>query len=231
MKNIVKVYSIIWILAVALFNIIVFITPNDIANKLNGSFWVGYVFIMLAFIALFMCTAIALKADTLTKVFYRFSIISICYISIGVMLIIGSMSMLIPILQPWLCIILCSLVLGMNIISVLSSVSSATIVENIDKKIAEQTTFIRDITDEADSLLSETMLPELKTEVKKVYEALRYSDPMDNTKLADINKQISEKYCAFVEAVKSCNLDSARLTGNNLIALIDRRNILCKRHK
>lgn len=43
---------------------------------------------------------------------------------------------------------------------------------------------------------------EMKAETKKVYEAIRYSDPMSNNVLANIENQIQNEFNAFADAVK-----------------------------
>ena len=47
MKKSFKIYSLIWAICVAVFNVITFVTPNEIGgvSKFSGSFWVGYIFI------------------------------------------------------------------------------------------------------------------------------------------------------------------------------------------
>ena len=48
MKSKFKMYVIVWAAVVVLFNVIVFITPNEVAgmSKFGGAFWVGYAFIL-----------------------------------------------------------------------------------------------------------------------------------------------------------------------------------------
>ena len=46
MKKSFKIYSLIWAICIAVFNVITFVTPNEIGgvSKFSGSFWVGYIF-------------------------------------------------------------------------------------------------------------------------------------------------------------------------------------------
>ena len=231
MKKAIKFYSIIWFLALALFNIIVFVTPSDWGNKYEGAFWAGYVFITVVFVAQLFCASFALKDESLTKTFYRIPAVSICYIGLVAMLIAGSISMLLPLIEQWLGIIVCTVVLVINAIAVIKSTTAATIVEVIDEKIAARTAFIKDLTAEVEALSYIASTAELKAEVKKVYEAFRYSDPMDNDSLSEICRQIKAKYSYFSDAVHAQDFDCAKATSAELIALIERRNILCKRYK
>ena len=76
--------------------------------------------------------------------------------------------------------------------------------------------------------MSAAKTPELRTEVKKVYEAIRYSDPMSNAALEEINEQIQNQFSVFEDAVKAEDSDLASSYSDELIILIDNRNKKCK---
>ena len=71
MKKTFNYYSICWLISLAVFNVISFVTPNEIAgiSKFTGAFWVGYIFITLAFIGQLGCAYNAFKAENLKKLF------------------------------------------------------------------------------------------------------------------------------------------------------------------
>lgn len=71
MKKTFSYYSICWLIALAVFNVITFVTPNEIAgvSKFTGAFWTGYIFITLAFIGQLGCAYKAFKAENLKKLF------------------------------------------------------------------------------------------------------------------------------------------------------------------
>ena len=78
MKKTFNYYSICWLISLAVFNVIAFVTPNEIAgiSKFTGAFWVGYIFITLAFIGQLGCAYNAFKAENLKKLFYNIPLIS-----------------------------------------------------------------------------------------------------------------------------------------------------------
>ena len=55
MKKTFGFFAIIWALFLALFNVIVFVTPNEAGGmtKFGGAFWVGYIFITIALYFIF----------------------------------------------------------------------------------------------------------------------------------------------------------------------------------
>lgn len=230
MKKTFKFYAIIWAICLALFNVIAFVTPNEIAgiSKFDGAFWVGYIFITLAFIGQLACAYVAFKAENLKKLFYNIPLISISYIGLVVMLVVGGLAMAIPYFPNWIGIIVCLLVLGFTAISVIKASVAAELVSNIDTKVLTETAFIKTITVDAQNLMNRANAPMLKEQCKKVYEALRYSDPISNVALADVEQRIKEEFDALTDAVIADDLDATESSVRELSILINERNNKCK---
>lgn len=229
MKKRIGLYSIIWAICLAVFNVIVFITPNEIAgvSKFGGSFWVGYIFITVAFVGQLVCAFIALKAKNLKKLFYHIPLFSISYVGLIAMLIAGSIFMAIPALPEWLGIIVCVIILAINIIAIVSAKSAAEIVSGIDEKVRVQTFFVKELTIEAQGLMNSAKSDDLRAEAKKVYEAIRYSDPVSNAALAEIDAHIKRQFNAFADAVASEDDELAKEAANALVEMVERRNQKC----
>lgn len=225
-----KYYSVVWLIALVIFNVIAFVTPNEIAgvSKFSGGFWVGYAFITLAFIGQLACALIALKEENNQKLFYNISIISVSYIGLIVMLVVGTLTMMIPALPYWVGVIVCLIVLTFTAVSVIKASAAIEEVERMDHKVKEQTFSIKSLAVDSEALAAEAKIPELKTEAKKVYEAIRYSDPMSNPALSDLEAQIFDKFNEFSSAVKSENAENAKTAAGELMTLIQNRNKKCK---
>lgn len=230
MKKGFKYYLSIWVILLAVFNVAVFVSPGEAGgySKFGGAFWVGYIFITLAFIGQLICSYFAFKADSLQKFFYNLPLIRISRIGLVLTLILGTLCMAIPNLPNWIGIILCLAVLAFTAISVIKATAAGDIVSGIDEKIESKTSFIKLLTADAEALMSAAKTPELKAEVKKVYEAIRYSDPMSNAALEEINEQIQNQFSVFADAVKAEDFDLASSYSDELIILIDNRNKKCK---
>ena len=69
---------------------------------------------------------------------------------------------------------------------------------------------------------------ELKSLAKKVYESIRYSDPMSNAALVEIEEKIQNAFSAFENAIDSGDIELASATANNILTLIDTRSKKCK---
>lgn len=230
MKKTFKFYAIIWVICLVLFNVISFVTPEEIAgiSKFSGSFWIGYIFITFAFIGQLICAYIALKAENLKKLFYNIPLISISYIGLMIMLFVGGFTMAIPGFPNWIGIIFCLLILGFTAISVINASLASELVSDIDEKITINTTFIKNLTADAQNLINRANAPMLKKQCKKVYEALRYSDPVSNSELADIEQRIKEEFDALTDAVIGDDLVGTESAVKEITTLIAERNTKCK---
>ncbi len=230
MKKTFNYYSICWLISLVVFNVIAFVTPSEIAgiSKFTGAFWTGYIFITLAFIGQLGCAYKAFKAENLKKLFYNIPLISVSYTGLVVMLVVGIICMAVPFIPYWIGIIACMLVLAFSAISVIKATVAADVVSEIDEKIKVQTQFVKLLTADAEHLMVSSKTAELKAEAKKVYEAIRYSDPMSNEALTDVEGQIQSEFTFFTQAIKSEDLELAKSVADGLLNLIDGRNKKCK---
>lgn len=229
MKKTFRNYLIIWAVLLALFNVIAFVSVGWAGiEKYSPSFWIGYIFITLAFIGQLACAYYALKEDDIKKTFYNISLITTSYSGLIVSFIVGGLCMLISPLPYWIAVILCAVVLAFSVMAVIKASAAVEIVNDVDKKVKESTLFIKSLTVDAESLLSRAKNEEVKAACKKVYEAARYSDPMSNTALASVEEQISAQMEALTAAVSANDEEKILSLAGEIVALIEDRNRKCK---
>lgn len=222
MKKVMKFYCVIWAILLALFNVISFVSVGWAETpKYTPSFWIGYIFITIAFIGQLICTYFALKDNDIKKTFYNVSLISTSYIGLILSFVFGGLCMIISPLPYWIGIILCAIVLGLNAIAVVKASAAIDIVGEIDEKVKERTFFIKSLTVDAENLISRAKSEAVKAECKKVYEAIRYSDPMSNNALSEIEESIMLRFAEFSNS-------PATETAEELLALLAERNKKCK---
>lgn len=220
-----KHYIGIWAVLLVLFNAIAFISPGWITHeKYTASFWIGYVFITISFVGQLICALSALKEQNLTKLFYKIPLIRVSYTGLIVSFVVGGACMLISPLPYWIGALAAVIVLAVTAISVLKANAAADIVADIDEKISHKTFFIRNLTADAEGLVSRAKTPEDKAVCKKVYEALRYSDPMSSDALTEIEKKIEAQFTVFSK-------DNSADAAEELLLLIGERNRKCKAFK
>lgn len=229
MKKTFKSYFVAWAILLVLFNVIAFLS-GGITNtaKYTPSFWVGYAFITLAFIGQILCAKKAFETENLQKLFYNISLISLSRIGLIATFIVGSLCMLLSPLPYWVGVIICMIILSVTAIAVIKADVSADAVSEIDKKIKAKTFFVKSLTVDAEGLFARAKTDEIKAECKKVYEAVRYSDPMSDDALAATESQITLKFAELTTAVNDNNLETVKKTANEVIILLDDRNKKCR---
>ena len=221
-------YSIAWAIALAVFNVITFVVPDMSGSKYGASFWIGYVFVTLMFIAQLGCSFLYFKEENAGKRFLNVPIISLNYSALILSLIVGEVCMAVPQIPYWVAVIVCVLIVAVYTIAIVKAKAAVDMIEIVDKKVKVQTFFIKSLTVDADSLIARAKSDEMKAETKKVYEAVRYSDSMSNNALTNIENQIQNEFNVFADAVKSNDITLAKSSANELVILINDRNKKCK---
>ncbi len=227
LKKSFKFYFILWAIAVAIFNLCTFLPEWNI-DRLEEGGWIGYGFIMLGFVIQLGCAFYALGTGSAEKIFYRAPLVGIGYSVLAIMLSVGSVCMIVNILPIWLATLICIVPLLYNIVAVVKGVAVASYVEGHDKNIKDKTLFIKSLTVNAEGVIARAATPELSAEAKKVYEAVRYSDPMSSDALSSVEGQISVRFNAFANAVAAKDLGEAKRLADEIVILIGDRNKTCK---
>lgn len=229
MKKTFKFYLIVWAMAFAVFNLMAFLPLAWVGTeRLTDSFWVGYATIMISLFGQLVCAFIALTESNLKKQFYNLSLLMTSYSGLGATFSIGAVCMINTLLPFWVCIIVCATVLIFNIVAVIKAAAVVAVVSSIDEKVKVQTFFIKSLTVDAEGLMARAKTEEIRAVCKKVYEAVRYSDPMSNEMLASAESAITIRFAAFSGAVAENNTDAAKEAAEELLILISDRNRKCK---
>ena len=234
MKKNFKFYFFVWAILFVLFNVLCFVSPNLVNfentqfNKFGGAFWAGYVFITLAFAGQIICAYFALKEENMQKLFYKLPLIIISYAGLILTVIFGGLCMAVPNMPNWLGAVVCILILAFNAIAVIKAVWAADAVSNIDEKIKAQTSFIKNLTVNTESILARAKSDAVKAECKKVYEAVRYSDPMSNEGLSVNEAKITVKLDEFASAVGADDAEKVKEIADEIVILVGDRNKKCK---
>lgn len=230
MKKNFKWYVICWAILFAVFQVVCFAMPKEIAgiSKFGGAFWPGYIFISLAFIGQLICAYFAFKADSLKKMFYKLPLITVSYSGLILMVIFGALGMAVPNLPNWVSIIVCLLILAFHAISVLKASVAADVVERLDEKVNVQTQLIKGLTVDAEGLVSSAKSEAVRAACKKVYEAIRYSDPMSNEALSVIETKITMKMEELAAAAGADDAERVKKMADEVLLLVGERNKKCK---
>ena len=199
-----------------------------VLSKYGGSFWPGYIFVNIAFIVNLVCAYIALKEKNAKKLFYSIPLIRMSYSGLVITFIAAAVTMLIIDLSPWIGFAVCFIVLVLNIIALLKASWAAEVIGDIDEKVKENTSFINLLKASVQTVSAGAKSEELKKECEKLYDAVRFSDPVSNKELALVEAKITVKVDELQSLVKTDDSEKAGSLISELLSLIEERNIKCK---
>ena len=229
MKKMFKFYLVAWAIMFVLFNIVVIALPKEFSilgityEKLGGLSWVTLIVLELCFLLHLALTAVALRQKRLSGTFYRLPLIRLSYGCVLVTTIVAVLAML-AFLPSWIPLALALLILAVYAFAILKAVVAAELVESVDEKTRAKTSFIRNLTVDADSLLARAKSEPVKAACKKVFEALRYSDPVSAYGLVDVEERIKAEFDALTDAVIADDPKAVSASADELLTLIAERN-------
>ncbi len=227
MKTSFKIYALIWAIGFAIFNLVAFVPVVSIEGaEISSSFVVATIFCDIMFFAQLGCGYFAFKPENKQKVFYNIPIVTTSLISLLVTIVVAVVLALIPDVPNWLTALILAIVTLISVVAILKSHFVAETISKIDDKVKAKTFFIKNLTVDAETLISKATTDEAKAVAKKVYEAIRYSDPMANDALSSLESEITNKFNAFSNAVTSG--EALKETSEALLVLIEERNNKCK---
>lgn len=226
-----KFYMLLWLIFLIAFNAIVFLVrPIILGYEINydARFFIAWLFVNAAFVCNLLCAKKAFQAENMKKLFYNLSLIGISSAGLIGMLVLGCILMLIPDCPAWMAAVVCVIIAAFTAIAVVKADWAVGIVEDTEDKVKENTAFIRSLTAEAQTLQSKVKTSEAKAAAKKVYEALRYSDPVStNASLAD-EAIITAKFSELTSCITSCDEAKVVECADEFVQLVKDRNNKCR---
>lgn len=198
-------------------------TPRYTANFFAAMavMLIGYAYSVLVTLFAFK------KANSNEKTFYGIPVAYNGVVTFAVLTVASALFMLLN-LSIIAITAITAVILVISAIGLVKTSVARSAVEATGEKVKQQTAFIRLLSADAEHLMTTAKTPEIKAETKKVYEAIRYSDPMSNEALRDIETKIQYQFSAFTNAVKNEDSELVASMATELVELIDARNKKCK---
>lgn len=211
-------YIILGILFI-IFSVIAFFIPTTKSTV----FWASYLFGVLAIAFQIPLWNKALGKETLNSNYFSLPALQIGVIYLIVQIVFSICMMIIPNAPIWITIIISVVIFAIACILIISGGVAKTTIEKTEKTVQTKTAFIKSLKADVGILLAKETDPKVKTELNKLYDEIRYSDPMSNRALAEIEKQISEK----IASIETADENKLNLI-SDIINLLKQRNIKCK---
>ena len=203
----------------ALFNVIAFVVPTD----KTATFWVAYAFSVVAFAVQIPLWKIALgKKDTLKSKFLGIPVIHVGITYLIIQLIAFAVFMIFPMLPVWLAVVVCAIILAISALCAIAGQAGANEINRVEEKIKVKRAFIQFLQVDIEMLAESETDAETKSELKKLAEKVRFSDPMSHEMLGELESRISIK----VEEMKTA--DDKKTIIREIEILLNERNKKCK---
>ncbi len=177
-------------IAFVLFNVIAFAVPT----AKTATFWVAYVFTAVAFISQIIIWKFAFKGtDTLKSKFLGIPLISVGITYLFVQIIAFAVFMALPLMASWIAIVVCALILGISAICLIGTETGREEINRVEEKVEKKVFYIKSLQVDVEMLASAETDADTKAALTKLAEKIRFSDPMSDEVLADIEAVITAK--------------------------------------
>lgn len=217
-KNSTKGYVLLGILF-ALVSIIAFAVPT----AKTATFWIAYVFTAAAFAAQIGIWKTALgKEGTLKSKFLGFPIVHIGIVYAIIQVIAFAVFLFAPTLPTWSAIVVCPIIAGLSAVCMISADAGRNEIERVEAKVQNKAFYVREMQADIELLADNESDAAVKTALTHLAEKIRFSDPMSNEQLADLENKISIKAAELKTASSKLEIIT------ELNSLLDERNKKCK---
>lgn len=217
-KNSTKGYVLLGILF-ALVSIIAFAVPT----AKTATFWIAYVFTAAAFAAQIGIWKTALgKERTLKSKFLGFPIVHIGIVYAIIQVIAFAVFLFAPTLPTWSAIVVCPIIAGLSAVCMISADAGRNEIERVEAKVQNKVFYVREMQADIELLADNESDAAVKTALTHLAEKIRFSDPMSNEQLADLENKISIKAAELKTASSKLEIIT------ELNSLLDERNKKCK---
>lgn len=213
----------------AAYNILLFVIAGFQGH--GASFWTSYVFMNLAFASIVLNVLLLNKREMQPKDFmFGYPILRHCVLLLIIEFVLSTVFMLLDTINlAWAWAFVPQfLVLGFHLVLVVSCYMANDTIQEMDTKIKDATTFTKLLQVDAEMIVDKCLDPALKAAFQKLAEDIRYSDPISNPCLFELEKQITLTVSNADIAVNQKDYANAMLLCNQAKLLLTERNKKCK---
>ena len=207
-------YSIIWLVALGIFNGVAFLLPNE----LDTAFWIGYGAVTAAFVLQLISTALFFKNGLLQKRLGSIPVPVFCMTGLAVLL---AVTVVYAVTNATLVIVICYVAVGVQYIAnIVVTVASG--------KDGAATGFIADLKKNTTALAQKAENAEIKALAEEVAGAAATADTFSEVALAGVEGKLLGEMEKFSASVEASDVEAAKASAKQLLSYIKERNAKCK---
>ena len=219
--------AVIYAIIFAVFNLLVFV----IANEKNGVFWMSYAFMCIAFIVQIASMLLALRSLETETVFMGIPLASLSLYYFFAAIFVGAVFMFFQNAPFKLALVLQILILAIYVVIAIMALMSRNVVQDVNDNLKENVEAIKTLVVDVDVFIPQVNDPALKKSLKKLSETIKYSDPISNAAVADIEEQIMQTVNELRINIENSRNAEAIQTCKDIEVLFMQRNSLLKATK
>ena len=182
-------FGLIYVILLGVFNLLVF----TISKSRNDVFWLSYGFMTLAFVVQIVSMFMSFKSADVETAFFGIPLASFSVFYLCAELVIGALFMIFQMASFTLALVIQVLVLAVFLIIAIISLLSRDTVQQISDNVKEHVTNLKSVLVDIEMLMDGCTDPELKADLRKLSETVKYSDPISNEAVADVEQRIMRK--------------------------------------
>ena len=126
--------------------------------------------------------------------------------------------MALPLAASWIAIVVCTLILGISAICLIGTETGRKEINRVEEKVEKKVFYIKSLQVDVEMLASAETDVDTKAVLTKLAEKIRFSDPVSNSALANLEEMIAQK----INVLKTTDDKLAVLSA--LDALLTERN-------
>lgn len=189
MKNKNLGYVVLGILLV-LFSVIAFVIPTE----KTVTFWIAYVFSAIAIVVQIAIWKNALgKEDALKSKFLGLPVVHVGIVYLVVQIVAFAVFTAVPVLPIWSAIVACAAILGFSVIFMIAGEAGRGEIERVEAKVQKKVFFIKELQTDVELLIDREMDTEIRAALQQLAEKIRFSNPMSDNALAEIESTIAAR--------------------------------------
>ena len=219
--------AVIYTIIFAVFNLLVFV----IANEKNGVFWMSYAFMCIAFLVQIASMLLALRSLETETVFMGIPLASLSLYYFFAAIFVGAVFMFFQNAPFKLALVLQILILAIYAVVAIMALMSRNVVQDVNDNLRENVEAIKTLVVDVDVFVPQVNETDLKNALKKLSETIKYSDPMSNSAVAEIEEQIMQTVNELRINIENSRNAEAIQTCKDIEVLFMQRNSLLKATK
>lgn len=186
-------YIVIMILFI-MFNVIAFAIPTP----KTSAFWICYAFTVVAFVMQCFIWYLTIgKKHNLKSKMLGLSVIYISTVYLAVQFIVFMVFMFVSSASWWCAILICTLILGISAICIITTNAGTGTIADIDDKIEVKHRFIKNLQTEVEILAESETDNAVKQKLTELAKIIRLSDPISDSSLSELENEISAKIASI----------------------------------